>query len=287
MTRILAIASVLLLAIGATSFAQDAPPFPAPTVDPDRPDITNSAHIVGTGLLQAELGGQYMNAAPGESAFGSPVTVRIGLREWIEARIGTDGWLVQKDGGVRTTGFGNVQVGAKLRLLAGADGVGTVALLPSVNLPDASAEKGLGSGRADYTLALLTGTDFAAHAHVDVNYGIGAIGGSGAAPHFVQHLVSVSTSDALGERWNPYVEAFWFSRLEAGGRPATSIDAGAIYQLGPRYAVDGGLQVGLSTAAPRIGAFAGLSILVGDVLGSWGPVERRRQAERRRSAAGR
>lgn len=287
MKRALAVAGVCLLAAVAPLFAQDAQPGAAPpAVDPDRPDITNSAHIVATGLLQIEFGGQYVTAAAGEGAFGSPFTARVGLREWIEARLGTDGLLVQTDGLTRTVGVGNVQAGAKIRLLAGADGVGILSLLPAVNLPTASAEKGLGSGHADYTIALLTGTDFAARAHVDVNYALGAIGGSGDAQHFVQHLASVSASDALSDRWNPYIEAYWFSRVEAGGPPQALLDAGAICQLSARYAVDGGLQLGLNAGAPRFGAFGGLSILVGDVLGSFGPTERRRQAERRRAAAG-
>lgn len=285
MMRAAALASVFLLTTGTPLFAQDAPETPAQNaIEPDRPDVTNGTHIVETGLLQIEFGGQYTRAAPGLGAFGSPFTARVGLREWVEARIGTDGLITQTDGLTRVTGLGNVQVGAKLRLWADAGGLPVLSVLPTVNLPTASAEKGLGSGHADYTVALLTGSDFATHAHVDVNYGIGAIGSAVDEPHFVQHLVSVSASYAISDNWNPYVETYWFSRQDAGGRPATSIDAGAIYQIGTRYALDGGLQFGLSTNAPRFAAFGGISMIVGDVLGSQGAVERQRQAERRRTA---
>ena len=204
------------------------------------------------------------------------------MGEWIEARIGTDGLLVQSDRDTRSVGIGNVQVGAKLRLLAAPDGVAMLSVLPAVNIPTASVAKGLGSGHPDYTVAVLTGTDFAAHAHVDVNYGIGAIGGSGNQSHFVQHLVSVSASDSISDRWNPYVEAYWLSRLEAGGRADTTLDTGAIFQISTRYAVDGGVQFGVSAGAPRGGLFGGLSILLGDVLGSVGPRARQHQADRRR-----
>ncbi len=286
MTRGAAIASVWLLAIGAPLFAQDTAGPPQPqAIEPDRPDVTNGTHIVETGLLQIEFGGQYTHATPGQGAFGSPFTARLGLREWLEARIGTDGLLTQTDGTTRVTGVGNVQVGAKLRLWADPGGVPVLSVLPTVNLPTASAEKGLGSGHADYTVALLTGTDFATHAHVDVNYGIGAIGGSADAPPFVQHLVSVSASDAISDNWNPYVELYWFSRQDAAGRSVTSIDGGAIYQIGTRYAIDGGVQFGLSANAPRVGAFGGISMIVGDVLGSQGAVERQRQAEQRAAKA--
>src|SRR6185436_174122 len=148
------------------------------------------------------------------------------------------------------------------------------------NIPTASAAKGLGSGDADYTLAFLTGTDIGRHAHVDVNYGLGSIGGGG-DPRFVQHLVSVSASDAISDNWNPYVEAFWFSRQEFSATAVTAFDAGAIYELGGRYALDGGIQIGASRNAPAFAAFGGISIIVGDILGGHGVHARQHKAQNR------
>src|SRR5207302_4391591 len=122
------------------------------------------------------------------------LTARLDLTEWLEGRIGTDGWLSRVDAGGAASGPGNVQLGAKLRLWADPGGIPVLSILPTVNLPTASAEKGLGSGDADYTVAVLTGTDFLKRAHIDVNYGIGAIGAGGGQPHFLQHLVSASAS---------------------------------------------------------------------------------------------
>ena len=82
----------------------------------------------------------------------TPVTVRIGLFEWLEARAGTDGFLHQSDTGSSVNGAGNVQLGAKLRLFADPGGVPVLSILPTVNLPLASAAKGLGSG--DWTSRL-------------------------------------------------------------------------------------------------------------------------------------
>jgi hypothetical protein len=64
-----------------------------------------------------------------------------------------------------------------------------------------------------------------------------------------------------------------------------SIDAGAIYEIGARFALDGGLQVGVNHNAPGLAAFAGLSMIVGDILGNHGVHERQRKAQER--AAGR
>lgn len=268
------LAAVLMFAGAGVCGAQEA-------IEPDRPDITNGTHIVGTGLLQIEFGGLFTRAIPTQSAFGSPFTARVGLLEWLEARVGTDGLLTQADENGRVIGFGNVQVGAKLRLWADPGGVPVLSILPTINVPTASADKGLGSGQADYTLAVLSGTDIGRHLHADVNYGIGAIGSGDNRSRFVQHLASISVSDAISDNWNPYVEAFWYSRQDVAGQSVTSIDAGAIYQIGTRYAVDGGMQFGVTANAPRFAAFGGLSMIVGDVLGQQGAVARQRSAQAR------
>jgi hypothetical protein len=265
---------LLWLLIPAATGAQEA-------VEPDRPDVTNGTHIVDIGLLQIEIGGLYTHATARQHAFGSPVTARAGLTDWLEARIGSDGLLTQSDGMSRATGLGNVQIGGKLRLWADPGGAPVLSLLPTLNLPTASASKNLGSGSADYTVAVLTGRDIGRHGHIDVNYGIGSIGSGEGAPHFVQHLVSVSASAAVSDNWNPYVESFWFSRQETDGATVVAVDAGAIYELGARYAVDGGLQFGISGSAPDVAAFGGISIVVGDILGAHGVHGRQRKTQGR------
>ena len=270
--------------------AQTPVPTPVPPlqteepIEPDRPDVTNGTHIVDVGLLQLEFGGIYSSVAPGLRAFGSPFTARVGLFEWLEARVGMDGLLIQQ-GDAPATGFGNVNVGAKLRLWADPGGVPVLSILPTVNIPTASAQKGLGSGSPDYTLVLLTGTDFLTRGHVDFNWGIGAMGAGNGQPHFKQQLGSVSASMSAGEHWDPYFEAFWYSTTVPDGGAMTAIDAGAIYTLNPRLAFDGGFQVGLSGGAPWLSVFAGVSMVVGDVLGDHGVHARQRRAQERAGRA--
>jgi len=272
--RAVVAALAVVLIAGRSAAAQE-------TIEPDRPDVTNGTHIVDVGLLQIEIGGLYTHAGASQHAFGSPFTARVGLSEWLEARIGTDGIVMQRDASGRATGIGNLQVGAKLRLWADPGGVPVLSVLPTVNVPTASAEKGLGSGDADYTMALLSGADIGRHGHVDFNYGIGAIGAGGDAAHFVQHLVSVSASVAASDNWNPYAEAFWFSRQDPDGGAIVAVDVGAIYELGARFAIDGGVQIGVSHGAPDLAAFAGLSVIVGDILGNHGVHARQRRAQER------
>ena len=257
---------------------------PQPPLEPDRPDVTNGTHIVDVGLLQIEVGGLVSQAAGERRNIGTPVTARVGLTDWLEARIGGDGWLVSTDPQSRESGFGNLQLGVKLRLWADPGGIPVLSILPTINLPTANDQKGLGSGQADVTVALLTGTDVWTRGHVDLNYSIGLIGAGTGLSRFVQHLVSASVSAEIPGPVTPYAEAFWLSRQEAQGGPVVAVDAGAIYVLSPRWALDGGLQGGLSRAAPVFAAFGGLSVVVGNVLGEHGVHARQRQVARRAPA---
>jgi hypothetical protein len=248
-------------------------------IEPDRPDVTNGTHIVDVGLVQVEAGVQHARMGSQHSA-GTPFTMRIGLFDWLEARVSTDGFLHQADTASSANGLGNVQIGAKLRLFADPGGLPVLSILPTVNLPVASVAKGLGSGDSDVTLVLLTGTDLGRTSHVDFNYGIGAIGAGQGRPHFTQHLISVSVSHSVTEQLSPYVEGFWFSRQDPDGGRVFSIDAGLIQAFTARLAVDGGFAVGLTNAAPDASVFAGVSIIVGDVLGDHGVIARQRKAAR-------
>ena len=253
-------------------------------LQPDRPDVTNGTHIVDVGLVQVEIGGLYTHPAAEQHAIGSPFTARVGLADWAEARIGTDGLLTSIDHGTAQLGFGNLQLGAKLRLWADPGGMPVLSILPAVDVP--TATNGLGSGDADYLLAVLTGTDLGVSGHIDVNYGIGSIGAGSGLPHFTQHLASASASYALTSKWNPYAELFWFSRVDPSGGASASFDVGAIYTVSPRLAIDGGVQGGLSRAAPAFAAFGGVSVVVGNILGDHGVHARQRRAQTRAAHAG-
>ena len=250
-------------------------------LEPDRPDVTNGTHIVDVGLLQMEVGVQRLKSGPGASSFGTPITFRAGLTDWIEMRFGSDGFVSVTDPIAGTAGgLGNVQLGAKIRLWADPGGIPVLSILPSVNLPTASASKGLGSGQSDVTLSLLTGTDFLTRGHVDVNYGFGMIGSGPGLRRFSQHLASASASAEIPGPVTPYLEYFWISRQDPRGGIVAAMDAGAIYVITPRFALDGGAQWGLTRAAPA-SAFAGVSVILGNILGDHGVHARQRQAMKR------
>jgi len=264
---VFAAAAVLAMAVVASAQSEnqtpDSPQGDETAIEPDRPDVTNGTHIVGAGLVQFELGGLFAHAGPRENDFGSPITVRLGVTDWIEARIGNDGIETSTDGVAQHTSIGNTQIGAKLKLWSGSGQDPLLSVLPGINLPTADADNGFGSGDFDYTVALLAGHDVGKRLHVDANYGIGAIGAGGGQPHFVEHLISVSTSISASAALSPYLEGFWLSRQEAGGDAVGGLDGGVMLTIGSREALDGGIEVTHSGGRSELAAFGGFSMVVG------------------------
>ena len=87
-------ALAIMLGMAGPVWAQEMPAQetrPQETIEPDRPDVTNGTHVVDIGLMQIEIGGLFTHAGADQRAWGSPFTARVGLLEWLEARIGTLG----------------------------------------------------------------------------------------------------------------------------------------------------------------------------------------------------
>src|SRR5436305_392830 len=80
-------------------------------IDPDRPDVTDSPHVVPRGLVQIEVGGLYLRQTRQQHSGGVPFTLRIGMFDWLEARVDADGPMTRTTEVARVTGFGNVQLG--------------------------------------------------------------------------------------------------------------------------------------------------------------------------------
>ena len=170
------------------------------------PDVTNGTHIVDVGLLQMEVGGIWNRSGGGQRDVGTPTSFRLGLTEWLEARISGDGFLAVTNAAGTARGLGNVQTRRETPAVGR-----TRRRAGPVNSPDRQPagrkrKQGPGSGQADFTIAVLTGTDFLTHGHIDVNYGIGRIGAGSGLPRFTQRLVSWSASAEVPGPVTPYLE---------------------------------------------------------------------------------
>lgn len=235
------------------------------TVTPDRPSVSNSTETVPLGALQLETG----LAHEATSAAGSPVerrtawavTLRAGLADGLEARLESEP-LVHLRSDRDETGPGDVTLGLKYRFLDASDGGWpSLAVLPFVKLPTARVP--LGSGRADFGIVLLASQALPAGFNLDVNAGAIAVGQGRPSGYLVQAVTSAALGYQLTESLSLYGETFWSSRGERGGRDALGVDAGFVYLLTPRVALDAAVETTLRGAGPDYGVKVGFSIRFG------------------------
>jgi hypothetical protein len=250
---------LLLAAVAAAAADEDA-------IDPDRPDISNSAKTVRPGRVQLESGVVFERTRtagqPTERRLAAEAVVRIGLLPRLEVRVEGEPF-VRLRGAEEATDVGDFKLAAKWRFFEPPDGSAwpMLALIPSVKLP--TAPEPIGSGKVDYGLLLAASFELPAGLGLDVNAGVAAIGQTRGGGALAQALASASLSREIGGNVIAFAEVFYSSREERDARDQVGIDAGVIWKLSPDVALDAAVGTSLYGRAPDVFVRAGGSIRFG------------------------
>ena len=254
--RVARLALSALLLAGQASAEDDQ-------IEPDRPDVTNGTRIVPAGRVQIEGGFDYARtrraAAATERQFMVDTLGRIGLGERFELQVGRQP-VVHLRGEGDDTGIGDVTLAAKYRFFDGRGAWPALGVRPFVKLP--SADEPIGSGRSDFGGAALASFDLPAGFGLDVNAGLAAIGQNRPSGYLLQALTSASLSYDVGAA-TPFVEVFFTSRDERDGRDAMGLDAGVVYRLTNRLAIDAAAQTSMAGNGPDWAVRAGITFRFG------------------------
>jgi hypothetical protein len=226
----------------------------------DRPDFTESSEIVLRGVVQFEAGFTYERSGDGADRVGS-ITVpssllRIGLSRRVELRFATDGILSSDQAGVRSTGVGDLEAAAKIRLLyqdtAGLD----LAIIPIASLP--TGTQGVSAGTVDPTLKVTWARDLPAGVGVSGNYNVSSL--SDGDERFVQQALSVSFGRDLTGGLSGYIEMYGFMPAEHNRDARWTLDFGVSRLIGRDMQWD--IEGGRSVAADPQGWFVGFGFAV-------------------------
>jgi len=232
------------------------------TVEPDRPDISNSTYTVPVRALQVELGLEYARAHndPTERRLALQTTLRTGLSDRLEVRL--DGVpLVRLKETSDDIGMGDIAPGLKYRVFDPPEGQGWPALgiQPFVKIPTARVP--IGSGRLDAGLLVLADQDLPGAVQLTVNAGLVVVGQPDGA--LLQGLASASVSREFVGRLTPFLELFFASRDEREGHDTLGLNTGLVYLLTRRVAIDAAAQTTLNRRRPDYALRTGLSLLLG------------------------
>ena len=222
----------------------------APELVTDRPDFTESSEVMWKGGFQFESGFSYEGDKADEvsaRSMGAPsALMRIGLGHKAELRIGGDGWLSESAQGSRTTGYSDVEVGAKIRLF-NQDQIGVdLAVLPMVSLPVGA--DGFTSGAVDPTVKLTWARELPAGFGLTGNVNYASITEDGS--RFNQGALSFSLGHDLFAGWGYYVEAYSFSKMSHADGAGVTLNGGFSHGIGDNMQFDIEAGRGVTAAAP-------------------------------------
>jgi hypothetical protein len=226
----------------------------------DRPDFTESSEIISRGVFQFESGltyeGDTREGVRGRSLTIPGALLRIGLGARTELRIGADGFLSQVADTARASGFSDVELGVKIRLLnhqtAGVD----VAVIPMASFPTGTS--GFSSGGIDPTLKLAWARDLPAGFGATGNVNIASV--SDEAGRFLQRAVSVSIGHDVFAGWGGFVETYAFTPMDRGEATGVTLDWGVSRPFGHSLQFD--IEAGRGLTATAADWFVGFGFAV-------------------------
>ncbi len=264
----------LLLALVALSLpllAHAQTPTPTPDTEADftvpaRPTVSNPAEFQRPGVLQLEFGYNANFRTPNgpRAAQDAPLALRFAATRRLLFEVDLDNPVSQTLAGLRMTGAGDTQLGVQGVLQHETKTRPGVALAYYIKLPSASSAKGLGTGRVDHNFLALVSKQFGATT-VDFNAIYLLAGRTTNTGHASSGQAALAASRNVTKRVGLQGELSGFSRNDA--QPGALFGLGvATYQVNRRLVFDGGVRVGLSPAAPRVGVVAGLTVGVADLF---------------------
>jgi hypothetical protein len=254
---------VLLLAVVLLLVVPDALPALAAEIDPDRPELTDSAKLVPRGAVQLESGVAFSRerraGLAAEKTFEAEADLRIGISRDVELNLG---WspLVRVRGPKDDTGIGDVTLGVRYRFVEGLeDELPHVAAKVFAKLP--VADEPIGTGRPDFGLLLLASFELPQEFELEVNVGGAAIGQSRPNDYLAQAIATASLSRALAPSLLGFLEFLFNSRDQRDGREQLAVNIGLVYRLTHRLAIDAGVQTSLAGRGPDYVVRTGVSVL--------------------------
>jgi outer membrane putative beta-barrel porin/alpha-amylase len=240
----------------------------------DRPDNTESPFTVDAGHLQTETtlfgyarSGPSSGGSTSESFELGTTNVRIGLTNWWEMSLIWQPYgIVQthalsRGGSMQQSGTGGLEIRTKINLW-GDDTFDKPAatafgLLPFISLPT-DRGNGISPGWIEGGLILPYAMKLTEKIDIGLNAGIVAIHDDSGAGYHPQYIASASLGYAWTEQLSTYyglsAELARDSRLDV-----VLLATGFTYQVTKNFQLDGGANIGVTSAANRFNPFVGAS----------------------------
>jgi len=236
-------ALVLLVACATTSRVEN----PAPSLEADRPDFTESPETVPPGSIQAEAGYTFRSEEGRTSHSIGELLVRIPAGSRAEARLGLKSYAIEHSPGSELRGFEDIEIGAKIKLIEREEpsAVPNVSVLLLSTLP--TGHRGIGSSVMQPGGKLALGWQLTDRLSVEsnANYFYASENGT----RFSQWAGSASLGVEITPRLVSFVEWFGTIPVALGAGRADYVNVGAGLGFGSALKLDA--RVGTNTRSTR------------------------------------
>jgi hypothetical protein len=209
-----------------------------------------SSEVVPKGGFHFESGISYEGDTVGgdrSRSVGAPgALLRLGLGFRSEVRIAAQGLISEASRGVRTSGYSDIEVGAKFRLFS-QDQIGVdLALMPMVTLP--TGADAFTAGAVDPVMTVAWARELPAGFALTGNVNAGSVSDDGG--RYQQQSANCSLAHSLVAGWDGYLQADGFTRLERDGGRAITFTSGVTRAVGDNSDFEFAAGRGLTDAAP-------------------------------------
>jgi hypothetical protein len=235
--------------------------------NPNRPTVSNPAHVTQFGVLELEYGLDRSWPQEGISQTSGNGLLKFGLLCDVELRWNTTSFLSQTDETGTHSTFGDDWLGTQVRFHRQTKWFPTMAFGYSFKIPSASTEHGLGTGRVDHSLTFGV-SETVAHLTFDFNFTQFLIGQPSAGFDQNQQM-ALAFSHLLYKGLQFAGEFYGQTQLNHATQGFASSLWALTYTVSPRLVVDGGFEAGLTPGGPRRHAFGGITYSIANLYPGW------------------
>ncbi len=234
----------------------------------DRPGFSESAAVVGAGMLQWESGFQFgrlgLDGERTTSTVGPYPLLRLGVSRWVELRFSGDGYRTERRVGEAVRGVTDFVVGGKVKVWEQGRWRPDFAVVGNVGAVRGSRQYARAGWEPE--LKLCAEKDVAWGMVVGANYNVASLVGQGGRGFERAH--SLTVGHALGGTWSGFVETY-SQRIDRAHGYATAVDGGVTHPVGRHAQVDA--YVGRTVRGARAEWFIGVGFSVQQSLLPWLP----------------
>lgn len=232
--------------------------------NPNRPTVSNPAHVTQYGVLELEYGWDHFWPDEGIRQTSLGGLLKFGMLCDIELRWNTTSFLAQTDASGTHRTFGDNWLGTEIRFHRQTQRLPTMAFSYAFKIPSASTENGLGTGRVDHSFTL-GASESIAHFNLDFNFTQFVIGRPTASGFDENQQLALAVSHVIHGGLQFAGEFYGETQLNQTTAGFVSSLWALTYTVVPRLVIDGGFETGLTSGGPHRHVFVGATYSIANL----------------------